>query len=565
MFAPPRPAFFPSVSRYGLFVFLAIFLLFAPEVRAEEIPVNPFVDDAVTKEHAEDAGQAQSSADDREETDTLSRFLEAQALGVEEVRAPVAIPLALDLTAPTDDLWERIRNGFAMPTLNNDQVLAFQQYYQSHPEYLRRMVERSRLYMHHIVEELERRNMPMEIALLPMVESAYNPMALSPARASGLWQFIPSTGRQYRLEQNWWRDERRDVVASTSAALDDLQYIYEMHGDWHLALASYNWGEGAVGRAVAKNAAQELPTDYANLTMPNETRNYVPKLQALKNIFSNPRLMTELGLPPIPNTPYFHTLVATSPIDVKLAAQFAGLTLQEFIALNPSHNRPVIQANTTLVIPADRVEHFKEALENHDGPLVSWQTYALRPRERLEDIAPRFGITLADLKQVNGLHNRRARVAPGLTLLVPGVGNPDSASLDFLPVMAEADAGNTWSAVVTHRVKKGETLAAIARKYRVRVKDLQVLNRLKGSAIRPGMRLTVRRAAENRVVARQGKRQDKARKSVGKTASHTIRKGDTLFSIAKRYKVGVGDLKRWNKQAGKALKIGGKLTIRKES
>ncbi|MEF8721256.1 MAG: lytic transglycosylase domain-containing protein [Candidatus Accumulibacter delftensis] len=213
--------------------------------------------------------------------------------------------------------------------------------------------QRSSRYLHFIiVEEIDKRGMPMEIALLPMVESAYNPTAYSRSHASGLWQFVPATGKQYNLEQNWWVDERRDIVAVDRAALDYLQYIYELHGDWHLALASYNWGEGAVGRAINKNAAQGLPTDYMSLKMPEETRNYVPKLQALKNIFNNPNILADLDMLGVPMRPYFATVTNSGNIDVKLAAKLAEMPVQEFVALNPSHNRAVIKSETPMVIPA---------------------------------------------------------------------------------------------------------------------------------------------------------------------------------------------------------------------
>jgi membrane-bound lytic murein transglycosylase D len=518
-----------------------------------------------------------SSAHDAEEK-TADPVADAdEVLVVEEIQAPVAIPLALDLTEPTDDLWERIRNGFAMPNLMDGQTLSFQQYYQSHPEYLRRMVERSRLYLHHVVEELEKRNLPTEIALLPMVESAYNPLALSPARASGLWQFIPSTGKHYNLTQDWWRDERRDVLASTNAALDYLEYLYDLHGDWHLALASYNWGEGAVGRAIAKNAAQGLPTDFLSLTMPNETRQYVPKLQALKNILGNPEWMEKLALPAIPNTPYFHTLVVSTAMDVKRAAGFAGLSEQEFIALNPAHNRPVIQANTTLVLPADRVETFKAALEAHEGPLTSWQTYALRSGEQLKDVAPRFGISLADLKRVNGLSTRKVKPYPGLTLLVPDAAAKTAGKLDFstVPVMPEEMREARRLETVRHTVKKGETLIAIARRYQVSVRDLTTRNHLSSSRIRPGMKLVVRQKnTPAAVVANKARAptkttrvaQTEGRGTKSRVVRHKVKQGDTLFSIARRYAVKVDDLRRWNRQAGgKVLKIGSDLTIRKDS
>ncbi|HSO08478.1 MAG TPA: transglycosylase SLT domain-containing protein, partial [Desulfoprunum sp.] len=281
------------------------------------------------------------------------------ALAVQEVVAAPAVARSIDLTTQPDNIWDRIRLGFAMTNLNDDLTLHYQQWYQNHPDAMRRMVERSRPYMHHIVEELEARGMPTELALLPMVESSFNPMAYSGAHASGLWQFIPATGKRFNLEQNWWHDQRRDIVASTGAALEYLQTIYEMHGDWHLALASYNWGEGAVKRAIEKNQAKDLPTDYASLTMPKETRHYVPKLQALKNIFSNTTLVSQLGLPEVMNRPYFATVTTSRPMDVKAAARLANMRVDEFVALNPANNRPVMKADTPVVIPADRMATFQ--------------------------------------------------------------------------------------------------------------------------------------------------------------------------------------------------------------
>jgi len=341
-----------------------------------------------------------------------------EEMAAKELPCPPDLPEAIDLTANPDDLWQRVRNGFAMPNLNNDLVLQQQQWYLSHPEYLRRMVDRSKRYLHHIVEELEKRGMPTELALLPMVESSFNPMAYSRAHASGLWQFIPSTGKRFDLQQNWWHDQRRDIVASTAAALEYLQSVYEMHGDWHLALASYNWGENAVARAIQKNTAKGLPTDYANLTMPAETRNYVPKLMALKNIFSSRTTVAQLRLPPVPNRPYFATYEPSKPIDVKLAAKLAGMSVDEFVALNPAHNRPVIKPDSALVIPAEKMETFQTNLENHDAPLTSWQVYSLKSGEKLDKVAARFGISLVELKRVNGLQGK-VRLTPGASLLVP--------------------------------------------------------------------------------------------------------------------------------------------------
>ena len=349
-------------------------------------------------------------------------------LSVQEIGARPVFTRNIDLTTQPDDLWIRIRNGFAMTNLNDDLTLHYQQYYQNRPEALRRMVERSRPLMHHIVEEIEARGMPTELALLPMVESSINPMAHSPAAASGLWQFIPATGKRFDLEQNWWQDKRRDIVASTGAALDYLQTIYDMHGDWHLALASYNWGEGAVKRAIEKNQARDMPTDYVSLTMPHETRHYVPKLQALKNIFGDPVLMARLNLPSISNSAYFSTVTTVQPIDIKTAARLAEMPVDQFLALNPSHNRPIIKADTSLVIPNDKLQAFQNNLQSNQSALSNWQTYTPEPSERLDQIAPRFGITLNDLRRINGLHGKLKVTSS--TLLVPAAnGNTDQMAM----------------------------------------------------------------------------------------------------------------------------------------
>jgi len=320
---------------------------------------------------------------------------------------------------PPTEVWTRIRKGFGMRDLDNALVREWEQWYSSRPDYVARMVERSRRVLFHVVEEVERRKMPQEVALLPMIESAYNPEAYSRAHASGMWQFIPSTGRLYGLRQNFWYDGRRDIIAATNAALDYLEKLYGMFGDWELALASYNWGEGAVGRAVSRNQAKGLPADYENLSMPAETRNYLPKLQAVKNIVANPARFG-LQLADIPNEPYFATVTARRHIDVKLAAELAEISIEEFRFLNPAHNKPVINANAaeTIVLPRHKVATFRTNLENHDKPLVSWQAYTVKPGEKTDKIAAKHGITVAELKQVNGISNG-AKLATGQPLLVP--------------------------------------------------------------------------------------------------------------------------------------------------
>ena len=333
---------------------------------------------------------------------------------------------------PPRDVWERVRSGFTMKPMDNDLVRQWETYYSAKPEYFARMVDRSSHYLFHIIEEIERRKMPAEIALLPMIESAYNPQAYSKAHASGLWQFIPSTGRLYGLRQNWWYDGRRDVIAATGAALDYLEKLHAQFGDWELALASYNWGEGAVGRAVARNQAKGLPADYASLTMPAETRNYLPKLIAVKNIIADPARFG-VTLASVPNQPYFEVVTVKRHIDVKLAAKFAEMPLDDFKFLNPAHNKQVIKsyASESIVLPRDKVAIFHANLDNHDKPLVSWQAHTVKAGEKPEKIAAKYGMSVAELKQVNGI-NAKNKMRTGLPLLVP-VKAGDAPNLPDLP------------------------------------------------------------------------------------------------------------------------------------
>lgn len=381
---------------------------------------------------------------------------------------------AADLSTPPADLWERIRNGFAMAELNSKEVRNSENFYASRPEYINRIVERSKLYLFHIVEEVERRGMPTEIALLPIIESAFNPTAYSRSHASGIWQFIPSTGKNYGLQQNWWHDDRRDIVAATSAALDYLQNLHRMFGDWELALASYNWGEGAVGRSLTRNRNNGLPTDFRSIRMPSETQHYVPKLIAMKNIISNPAAFG-IVLESIPNQPYFEQIATTQHIDVKLAANLADISVDEFNALNPAHNRPVINVNgsRTLLLPVDKVETFMANLENHGKPLVSWQAYQAKSGETADRISARHGISVARLREVNGIA-RHGKIAPGQTLLVPL--NGSSVGMDISAMRNQPVAPKILERSLVYTVKKGDTLSTIAMRHGVNVVQIQSWN-----------------------------------------------------------------------------------------
>jgi len=433
----------------------------------------------------------------------------------EELASAPALP-RIDRTLRQDDLWQRIRAGFAMPDLAGPLVAEKTAWYVARPDYLKRVFERSRRYLYHIVDEIEKRGLPTELALLPMVESSFNPMAYSRAHASGLWQFIPGTGKRYELTQNWWYDGRRDIVASTAAALDYLKDVYDMQGDWHLALASYNWGENAVARAVEKNRREGKPIDYYSLSMPPETRAYVPKLQALKNIISDPALFG-IELDPIPNQPYFTSVERTRDIDVRLAAKLAEMPVEEFIALNPGFSRPLIRAEVTprIVLPADRVDVFHENLTKYDQKsLVSWQTYQPKRGDTLEAIARKHGVTLARLKEVNGIAPR-ARAMPAL-LVVPADGSARDEGR--LPIMYAPPIPLAGPRTFVHTVKPGETLPGIAARYRVGTNDLRRWNKI--GRLAAGQRLVIKTSG---TPARSG-RKTKAPKGKPRTPKKLVSK-----------------------------------------
>ncbi|HUW25365.1 MAG TPA: transglycosylase SLT domain-containing protein [Gallionella sp.] len=421
----------------------------------------------------------------------------------------IRLELIPDSELAESDLWVRIRSGFAMHDLNSPLVARHEQWYARHPDYVARMTERARRYLYHISVEVERRGMPSEIALLPMIESAFNPGAYSTASASGIWQFIPATGKKFGMEQNWWYDGRRDVISATNGALDYLQKLHNMFGEWDLALAAYNWGEGAVQRAQARNRKQGLPVNYASLKMPKETRNYVPKLLAVKNVIANPAGFG-LVLQDIPDQPYFAAVSTAQHIDVKLAAQLADISMEEFEALNPAHNRPVMLQDSSdlILLPVGAVETFLANIESYDKPLVSWQSYQPKKGERLDRLAPRFGLSVEKLKSVNGL-SRRAKVSTGQMLLVPANGEDSDVDGEFTAFnMHLSPTHNGDLRATRHVVRRGDTLGGLARRYGVSIAKLKEWNGpLK--IIRIGQTVTVAQPASHTHTARSGDRSHK--------------------------------------------------------
>jgi len=396
--------------------------------------------------------------------------------------------------APPTDMWDRIRRGFKMPNLESDLVRDREQWYASRPDYIQRMTERSSKYLFHIVEELERRQMPTELALLPFIESAFNPQAVSSAKAAGMWQFMPATGKYFDLKQNAFRDDRRDVLASTRAALDYLQKLYGMFGDWHLALAAYNWGEGSVSRAIAKNQRAGLGTSYTDLNMPAETRLYVPKLQAVKNIVANPQAFrTELPL--IENHPYFQQVLITRDIDVALAARLADVKIEDFKALNPSAHRPVIIAAGTpqILLPWDNATVFQRNFEAYtQGQYASWTAWTAPTTMSAGEAARRTGMSETDLRGVNNIPPRML-IKAGSTLLVPRSAKVEN---DVTSHVADTAQVSFSPEIVTRRTtvkaRKGESVATIAKRYGLSAANVAEWNHVSASsAFKMGQQVVV--------------------------------------------------------------------------
>jgi len=394
------------------------------------------------------------------------------------------------------DLWGRVRQGFAMNDLDSELVHKWEQWYASRPDYVQRMTERGGRYLFHILEELGKRGMPSELALLPFIESAYNPEAMSRAKASGMWQFVPGTGRDFALKQNVFRDDRRDVLASTRAALDYLQSLHAMFGDWQLALAAYNWGQGNVQRGQARNLKAGLPTDYLSLRMPDETRNYLPKLQAVKNIVLRPDAFA-LTLPPLQNHPYFLSVPIQRDIDLDLAARLAGLPQDEFKQLNPQMNKPVILAAGTpqVLLPYDNANTFVRSLGQYKGTLASWTAWVAPKTLKPADAARQVGMSEPQLREVNHIPGGML-VKAGSTLLVPRDNKRHQEDV------TEHIADHAMLALAPDRPpvqrisfkagKKGDSVAAIAKRYKVSATQVAQWNKTNPQAsFKPGQAIVL--------------------------------------------------------------------------
>ncbi|HWU99102.1 MAG TPA: transglycosylase SLT domain-containing protein [Oxalicibacterium sp.] len=460
-------------------------------------------------------------------------------------------PLSQFVVDSDADIWARIRRGFAIPDLVDNQLVINQTtWYVSRPDYIARTTKRASLYLYHVVEELEKRGMPTELALLPFIESAFNPQAYSSAKAAGMWQFIPSTGRDFNLKQNMFKDERRSVLASTDAALTYLEKLHDMFGDWQLALAAYNWGEGSVQRAIRKAEAAGKPIDFNSLSayMPAETRNYVPKLQAVKNIIATPDAYN-ITLQKVDNQPYFVSIAKTRDIDVKLAAQLAELPMDEFKALNPQFNRPVITGSSTteILLPQGNAEKFKANLSKWTHALSSWTAHRItNAREKIETIAAKFHTTPQIIREVNNIPPKMVLKA-GSTILVPRT--TDSGQKDItqevadnavLAMAPEASEGKR----IKLTAKKRDTLQSLASRYKVTVAQIKGWNNLHQDKLSAGQKLelyvrptrTASKTSKTRQTASTGKSKTVV---ASKSASNRSAKVSLVSAKASNNKVAI--------------------------
>jgi membrane-bound lytic murein transglycosylase D len=441
-----------------------------------------------------------------------------------------------------DDLFDRMRAGFALDEVQEPAINTQLAWFEHNPEYLERVFQRGQRYLYHVVTEVEARGMPLEFALLPVVESAYEPFAYSTSRAAGLWQFIPDTGRRFGLKQNWWFDGRRDVIESTRAALDYLQALHDQFdGDWLLAIAAYNVGENSVQRELEFNRAHGKPTDFWHLKLPAETRAYVPKLLAMKRLMAEPERYG-LEFAAIPNQPYFAVIDTDSQIDLKIAAQLARTSYDELVALNPAYNRWATDPDGPhrMLVPIDNADGFETALTTlTPDDRVRYAVHEVTRRETLAMIAKQYGSSVAVIAKINDL--KGGKVSVGDTLKIPEITGqvPDKVLLAASRVdRPETDRGGRKAHQIVYRVRAGETLSSIARSHGIPVSTLARLNNMGASdSLMKGQRLVIK--ASTRRYRDEGV-------ITGRRVLYTVRRGDTVYSISRQFQVSVPQLKTWN-------------------
>ncbi len=461
-----------------------------------------------------------------------------------------------EATPETDDLWQYVRQGLSMPVPDNRRVQSQLNWYLKHPTYMQRVNKRAAPFLAHIVAELEKADMPMEFALLPIVESAFDPFAYSHGRAAGMWQFIPGTGKRFGLKQNWWYDGRRDVMASTQAAIKYLQYLHKMFdGDWLHAVAAYNSGEGRVMRSIKRNKRQGKNTDFWSLDLPRETRAYVPKLLALSHILQNAEEL-EYNWPSMSMQPVTELVEVGSQIDLAMAADWAGLTLEQLHALNPGFNRWATDPDGPhqLLLPIDRVGQFTASLGDiSDRQKLNWVRHKIKSGDSLLKLAKQYHTSVDVIKRVNELPGNR--IIAGDHLMIPVAKQSlDSYSLSQDQRILATQNKRRGRYQIQHEVKSGDTFWDLSRTYKVNMRSLAKWNGMAPTdTLRPGQKLSIWLNKVN------DKMTDK---SVVRTVTYTVRNGDSLARIANKFSVRVKDLTTWNQlDAKKYLQPGQKLRI----
>ncbi|MGZ4959362.1 MAG: LysM peptidoglycan-binding domain-containing protein [Methylomonas sp.] len=456
-------------------------------------------------------------------------------------------------------IWDRMLSLYALPEIDNARIDREINWYLKNPEYLSRVQQRAEPYLYFILDEIEAKNIPGELALLPIVESAFKPDAESPAQASGLWQFIPPTGRLYGLKQNSWYDARRDVVESTQAATTFLKELSEtFNNDWLLALASYNTGKGNIQNAIDKNVDRGLPTDFWSLNLNSETSAYVPRLLAIAKIFANPEKYN-LNLQQIPNEPYFELVDVKSQIDLSKAAELAQTPLDHFFKLNPGFNRWSTDPTGPhrLLIPVDKAGAFKEKLaELPHEERIKWEHHTVSGKENLKTIAKRHNTSVEEIQEINHLEDDT--VAQGKILLIPVSYKPLKA--EATPAVAAASAPQqSHPSKQVYTIKKGDTLSNVAQHFSVDKDDILSWNKLsKKAALKVGQKIVIKKSGDITVASTA---------PAFKQISYTVKTGDTLAKISKKFDVNVTDLRKWNNVPKNRadLKPGSKLKIMVET
>jgi membrane-bound lytic murein transglycosylase D len=462
-----------------------------------------------------------------------------------------------------ETVWQRIRLGYGMNwQFEEPRIDAEFNWYVKNPRYMARVSERAERYVYYVTEQLVKHQMPLELALLPIVESAYDPFAYSHGRASGMWQFIPSTGRMFKLNQDWWYDGRRDIVASTDAAINYLKSLHRYYdGDWLLALASYNSGQGNVNKAIRKNKKLGKPTDFWALDLPDETRSYVPKLLALAKLLDQP-LRYGIKLYPVANQPYFAIVDTRSQIDLAQAARMAAIDIDELYRLNPGYNRWATSPKGPhrLLVPVDNQPVFESSIAKLPAKeRLHWQRYIVKSGDSLLLLAKRFKTDVDTIKQVNNIRGNVIR--SGKPLMIPTAsqqGQHYSLSADQrLATIHQQRTGGKHSEQIFHQVSSGESLWTIAKRYQVSVAKLAHWNGIApADMIKPGQKLSVWTAAD------QPSGIKGQRESVVRKIGYKVRSGDSLARISGRFNVAVNDIIKWNKvNPKKYLQPGQRLTL----